>query len=147
MRLDGRLDATASLCLWPRLSECGSIDEVLLNIKMRAQIKGIIAKAGRTRPGLVEADMVGQANNMFWLLMNELQDGGVDLGEVYGWWCGWYDLYHLILSYSSSKAFSSSITSESFRKSLTSLRISSHPKVSLMTGLFDFFSSEAITLA
>ena len=70
-----------------------SIDEVLLNIKMRAQIKGIIAEAGRTRPELVEADMVGQANNMFCLLMNELQDddGGVDLGEVYGWWCGWYD--------------------------------------------------------
>jgi len=40
----------------------------------------------------VEADMVGQANNMFWLLMNELQDGdeGVDLGELYGRWCGWY---------------------------------------------------------
>jgi len=34
--------------------------------------------------------MVGQANNMFWLLMNELQDGGVDLGGVYGRWCGWY---------------------------------------------------------
>jgi len=35
--------------------------------------------------------MVGQANNMFWLLMNELQDGGVDLGEVYGRLCGWYE--------------------------------------------------------
>ena len=42
------MEATASLCLWPRLSECGSIDEVLLNIKMRAQINGIIAEAGRT---------------------------------------------------------------------------------------------------
>ena len=30
-----------------------SIDEVLLNIKMRAQIKGIITEAGRTRPELV----------------------------------------------------------------------------------------------
>jgi len=88
------MEATASLCLWPRLSECGSIDEVLLNIKMRAQIKRIIAGAGRTRPELVDGDVVGQANSMFWLLMNELQDGkgdgGVDLGEVYGWWCGWY---------------------------------------------------------
>ena len=65
---------------------------MLLNIKMRAQIKGIIAEAGRSRPELVEADMVGQANNMFWMLMNELQDGGggVDLGGVYGRWCGWY---------------------------------------------------------
>ena len=37
--------------------------------------------------------MMGQANNMFWLMMNELQneDGGVDLGEVYGRWCGWYE--------------------------------------------------------
>jgi len=43
---------------------------------MGAQIKWIIAEAGRTRPELVEGDMVGQANNMFWLLMNELQDGG-----------------------------------------------------------------------
>ncbi len=60
---------------------------MLLNIKMRAQIKGIIAWAGRSRPEQVEADRVGQANNMFWLLMNELQegDGTVDLGEVYGW--------------------------------------------------------------
>jgi len=69
------MEATASLCLWPRLSECGSIDEVLLNIKMRAQIKGMIAGAGRSRPELVEVDMVGQANNIFWLMMNELQDG------------------------------------------------------------------------
>ncbi|MCG7848632.1 MAG: hypothetical protein MIO93_05565 [ANME-2 cluster archaeon] len=63
-----------------------SIDEVLLNIKMRAQIKGMIAEAGRTRPELVEADRVRQANNMFWLLMNELQDGdgGVDLGGMRG---------------------------------------------------------------
>jgi len=60
---------------------------------MRAQIKGIIAGAGRSRPELVETDMVGQANNMLWLLMNELQEGGggVDLGEVYGRWCGWYE--------------------------------------------------------
>ena len=53
-----------------------SIDELLLNIKVGAQIKWIIAEAGRTRPELLEADMVGQANNMFWLLMNELQDRG-----------------------------------------------------------------------
>jgi len=66
------IEATASLCLWPRLSECGSIDDVLLNIKMRAQINGIIAGAGRSRPELVEADRVGQANNIFWLLMNDL---------------------------------------------------------------------------
>ena len=59
------MEATASLCLWPRLSECGSIDEVLLNIKMGAQIKGIITGAGRSRPELVESNMVGQANNIF----------------------------------------------------------------------------------
>ena len=53
----------------------------------------MIAETGRTRPKLVGADMVGQANNMFWLLMNELQDGngGVDLGGVYGRWCEWYE--------------------------------------------------------
>jgi len=63
-----------------------SIDE-----KMRAQIKGIIAEAVRTRPELVEGGMVGQANNIFWLLMNELQDGGLDLDEVDGRWSGvWY---------------------------------------------------------
>ncbi|MBC2701595.1 MAG: hypothetical protein HF976_09325 [ANME-2 cluster archaeon] len=48
---------------------------MLLNIKMRAQIKGIIAEADRSRPELVEDDMVGQANNMFWLLVNELRMG------------------------------------------------------------------------
>jgi len=82
MRLNGRL-----------LKNIRLGDEVLLNIKMRAQIKWMIVEAGRTRPELVEADRVGQANNMFWLLMNELQDGdgGVDLGEVYGRWCGRYE--------------------------------------------------------
>jgi len=41
----------------------------------------------------VEGDVVGQANSMFWLLVNELQEGdeAVDLGEVYGQWCGWYE--------------------------------------------------------
>ncbi len=72
-RFHDSMKATASLCLWPRLSEYGSIDEVLLNIKMRAQIKGIISEAGRTRPELVDGDVVGQANIMFWLIMNELQ--------------------------------------------------------------------------
>jgi hypothetical protein len=66
------MEATASLCLRHRLSECGSIDELLLNIKRRAQAKGIIGEAGRSRPELVEVDMVGQASNMFWLLVNEL---------------------------------------------------------------------------
>ena len=66
---------------------------MLLNIKMRAQINGIIAEAGRSKPELVEAGMVGQANNMCWLMINELQEGdeGVDSGEVYGRWCGWYE--------------------------------------------------------
>ncbi|MBW6516903.1 MAG: hypothetical protein K0A89_00145 [ANME-2 cluster archaeon] len=82
MRLNGRLLKNIKLG-----------DEVLLKIKVMAQIKGMIADAGRTRGELVEADRVGQANNMFWLPMNELQDGdgGVDLGEVYGRWCGWYE--------------------------------------------------------
>ncbi|MBC2700812.1 MAG: type II/IV secretion system ATPase subunit [ANME-2 cluster archaeon] len=70
-----------------------SIDKVLLNIKMRANIKGTIAKAGENRPELVEADAVGQANNMFWLLVNELQewDGSVDMVEVYRRWSEWYE--------------------------------------------------------
>ncbi|MFV9630275.1 MAG: ATPase, T2SS/T4P/T4SS family [Methanosarcinales archaeon] len=75
-----------------------SVDEVLLNLKMRARIKQIIAESGRERPELVEADMVGQANNMFWLLMNELQDekGHVDLGEIFNRWVGWYDEFKKI---------------------------------------------------
>ena len=52
---------------------------MLLNIKMRAQISRIIVEAGSTRPELVEGDMVGQANNMFWLLVNELQDGSLSV--------------------------------------------------------------------
>jgi hypothetical protein len=38
---------------------------VLLNIKMRAQMKGMIAGAGRSRPEYVEGEVVGQANNIF----------------------------------------------------------------------------------
>lgn len=75
-----------------------SIDEVLLNIKMRANIKGVIAKAGENRPELVEADAVGQANNMFWLLVNELQgwDERVDMIEVYRRWSEWYEGFILM---------------------------------------------------
>lgn len=69
-----------------------SIDEALLNIKMRAMIKQTIANVGKEHPGFLEAGMVGRANNIFRYYQEEERDekGKVDFQAVYDRWTGWY---------------------------------------------------------
>lgn len=69
-----------------------NVNDVSLNIKMRAMIKETIANAGLENPLLVEAVMVNRANNMFWYYMDRERDemGKVDLKEVYDRWTEWY---------------------------------------------------------
>lgn len=72
-----------------------SIDEALLNIKMRAMIKQTIANAGKENPEFLEADVVGRANNMFWYYQEEERDekGKVDFQAVYQRWIDWYSAF------------------------------------------------------
>lgn len=72
-----------------------SIDEALLNIKMRAMIKQTIANAGKENPEFLEADVVGKVNNMFWYYQEEERDekGKVDFQAVYQRWIDWYSAF------------------------------------------------------
>ncbi|VVB90047.1 Type II/IV secretion system protein [uncultured archaeon] len=72
-----------------------SIDEALLNIKLRAMIKQTIANAGKEHPEFLEADVVGRANNMFWYYQEEVRDekGNVDFQAVYQRWINWFSAF------------------------------------------------------
>jgi flagellar protein FlaI len=72
-----------------------TIDEALLNIKMRAMIKQTIANTGKENPEFLEADVVGIANNMFWYYQEEERDekGKVDFQAVYQRWIDWYSAF------------------------------------------------------
>jgi flagellar protein FlaI len=72
-----------------------TIDEALLNIKMRAMIKQTIANTGREHPEFLEADVVGKANNMFWYYQEEERDekGKVDFQAVYQRWIDWFSIF------------------------------------------------------
>jgi Tfp pilus assembly pilus retraction ATPase PilT len=69
-----------------------TVDETLLNIKMREKIKETMAYAGAHNPGFAEADMVSRANNMFWYFQEKEKsgDGKVDFQKVYDRWMDWY---------------------------------------------------------
>ncbi|WP_440956391.1 ATPase, T2SS/T4P/T4SS family [Methanosarcina sp. Mfa9] len=51
-----------------------SIDQALKNIEIRTRIKEKIAEEGKRRPGLLEAEAVSEANNIFWLLMDSMKN-------------------------------------------------------------------------
>ncbi|HIH44052.1 MAG TPA: type II/IV secretion system ATPase subunit [Candidatus Methanoperedenaceae archaeon] len=68
-----------------------TMQDVAANIRMRAAIKEKIANAGRNKPGLLEADMVSAANNMFWFFLSEEDEKKVDYQRVYDRWGSWYD--------------------------------------------------------
>ncbi len=72
-----------------------TIDEALLNIKIRAMIKQTMANTGKEKPQFLEANVVGKANNMFWYYQEEERDekGKVDFQAVYQRWIDWYSAY------------------------------------------------------
>ncbi|MBU3968063.1 MAG: type II/IV secretion system ATPase subunit [Euryarchaeota archaeon] len=72
-----------------------TIDEALLNIKIRAMIKQTMANIGKEKPQFLEADVVGKANNIFWYYQEEERDekGKVDFQAVYQRWVDWYSAF------------------------------------------------------
>ncbi|MBP1909342.1 type II/IV secretion system ATPase subunit [Methanolobus bombayensis] len=72
-----------------------SMDEAALNIRMRAEIKGKIAKFGLRQPHLLEARNVAIANNMFWMLMDKevTETDGSNYQRVYDRWFEWFSSF------------------------------------------------------
>lgn len=72
-----------------------SVDLALQNIDMRTRMKEKIADAGRSRPGLLEAGAVARSNNMFWLLMDSLENEqeGPDFDALYTCWERWFEAF------------------------------------------------------
>lgn len=72
-----------------------SIEEALENISLRKKIKEEIARKGERKPSLMEAPAVRDANNAFWLLIEESKEehGKPDHKEVEKKWMKWYRDY------------------------------------------------------
>ncbi|MDD4498670.1 MAG: type II/IV secretion system ATPase subunit [Methanosarcinaceae archaeon] len=75
-----------------------SVDLALQNIDMRTRMKEKIANAGKSKPGLLEAEAVARANNMFWMLMDSLdslENGpeGPDFENLYTCWEKWFEAF------------------------------------------------------
>jgi len=71
-----------------------SIEDAIANIKLRAKIKERIVKEGKKNPELLEAKAVRDANNAFWMLIEESRDKRkIDYGEIEKKWKKWYSEY------------------------------------------------------
>ena len=71
-----------------------SIENALANIRLRAKIKEKIVEEGNKNPELLEAKAVRDANNAFWMLIEESKDKRkIDYGKIEKKWMKWYAEY------------------------------------------------------
>ncbi|KAA0006410.1 MAG: hypothetical protein FE045_03195, partial [Thermoplasmata archaeon] len=71
-----------------------SIENALANIRLRAKIKERIVEEGNKNPELLEAKAVRDANNAFWMLIEESKDKRkIDYGKIEKKWMKWYAEY------------------------------------------------------
>ena len=71
-----------------------SIEKAIENIKVRAKIKEKMAKEGEENPSLLEAKAVRDANNAFWMLIEESKDKKkINYKEIERKWMKWFDEY------------------------------------------------------
>jgi type IV secretory pathway ATPase VirB11/archaellum biosynthesis ATPase len=72
-----------------------SIEKAIQNIHLRAHIKNKIAKAGKKKPILMEAESVRDANNQFWqfLEISRIKHGTVHYDFVKKQWNNWFQDY------------------------------------------------------
>ncbi len=72
-----------------------SIEKALENIYLRARIREEIIKYGKRKPALLEAKAVRDANNAFWMLIEESkkEHGSPDYKEIEEKWMEWYKEY------------------------------------------------------
>ena len=71
-----------------------SIENALANIRLRAKIKEKIVEEGNKNPELLEAKAVRDANNAFWMLIEESKDKRkIDYEKIEKKWMKWYAEY------------------------------------------------------
>ena len=72
-----------------------SMEEALENIRLRATMRSAIVKKARSNAGLLEARAVRDANNAFWVLLEEEKNetGAPDYDAVGKKWMKWYRDY------------------------------------------------------
>jgi len=72
-----------------------SVEKALQNIKLRSLIKETIVKHAEKNPELLEATANRDANNAFWMLIEECKQQGdfVDYNKVSDKWMKWFEKY------------------------------------------------------
>ncbi len=72
-----------------------SIEEALENISLRAKIKEEMVKYGRENEAVLEAESVRDANNAYWMLLEESKNehGKPDYKEIWEKWKKWFKEY------------------------------------------------------
>lgn len=72
-----------------------SVEKALQNIRLRTNIKKTIVKHSSDRPELLEAEANRDANNAFWMFIEESkkQDEEVNYNRVWNRWLEWFERY------------------------------------------------------
>ena len=72
-----------------------SIEEALENISLRAKIKEEMVKYGKENEAVLEAEAVRDANNAYWMLLEESKNeyGKPDYKEIWEKWKKWFKEY------------------------------------------------------
>jgi len=72
-----------------------TVEKALQNIKLRADIKRTIVEYGKDNPFLLEAEAVRDANNAFWMFIEQSKkmDNEVNYEKVWKRWREWYKKY------------------------------------------------------
>jgi flagellar protein FlaI len=72
-----------------------TVEKALENIRLRTDIKNILVKHSKDHKELLEAATIRDANNMFWMSIEEskLHNGTVDYDEVRKSWMKWFTEY------------------------------------------------------
>ncbi len=72
-----------------------TVEKALENIQLRTDMKKTIVEQGKNHKQLLEAETIRDANNMFWMCLEEskLRQGTVDYDEVRIRWMKWFTDY------------------------------------------------------
>jgi hypothetical protein len=77
-----------------------TVEKALENIQLRTDIKKTIATHGKNQKELLEATTTRDANNMFWIAIeeNKEKNGVVDYDEVRDVWMSWFTKYRRFIT-------------------------------------------------
>jgi hypothetical protein len=76
-----------------------TVEKALENIQLRTDMKKTIVEHGKIHPQLLEASTIRDANNMFWMCLEESKQryDQVDYDDVRTRWMKWFKEYQRCL--------------------------------------------------